>query len=50
YHLREKDALLYISEEQTKSLRRSILSILHVKKEQQFLKYIRVNLHFLLRK
>ncbi|HEC5979189.1 TPA: fimbria biosynthesis transcriptional regulator FimW [Salmonella enterica subsp. enterica serovar Zanzibar] len=50
YHLSETAALLSLSEEQTKSLRRSIMRKLHVKTEQQFLKYIRVNLHFLLSK
>lgn len=50
YHLSETGALLSLSEEQTKSLRRSIMRKLHVKTEQQFLKYIRVNLHFLLSK
>ncbi|EGJ0366590.1 fimbria biosynthesis transcriptional regulator FimW [Salmonella enterica] len=48
YHLSKTAALLSFSEEQIKSLRRSILRKLHVKTEQQFLQYISVNLHFLI--
>lgn len=45
--LSEIAVLLSLSEEQTKSIRRSIMKKLHVKNEQQFLNYIRVNLGFL---
>ncbi|VEB93852.1 fimbriae regulatory protein FimW [Citrobacter koseri] len=47
HRLSEIAVLLSLSEEQTKSIRRSIMKKLHVKNEQQFLNYIRVNLGFL---
>ena len=47
YTVAETAHLLALSEVQAKATRRSIMKKLHVKNEQQFLKYIRVNLSFL---
>ena len=47
YTVTETAHLLELSEVQAKATRRSIMRKLHVKNEQQFLRYIRVNLSFL---
>ncbi|MDA8477596.1 fimbria biosynthesis transcriptional regulator FimW [Citrobacter sp. Awk 4] len=47
YPLAESAEQLSLTEEQTKSLRRRIMRKLHIKNDQQFLNYIRVNLNFL---
>lgn len=47
YTLAETAHLLSVSDIQAKATRRSIMKKLHVKNDQQFLRYIRAHLNFL---